>query len=312
MATVLVASTGGHLHQLWKLVDRLPIEGRPVWVTFDSEQSRSVLADEDVRFVPYVEPRGYRSLARCVPRAVTLLRGEEVSSVISTGSGVALAFLPVAVALGIPAHYIESATRLDGPSFTGRWLQRVPRVHLHNQWERWADDRWHYAGSVFDGYRSVAAGDRETEVARIVVSCGTVRPYGFRRLLERLIEIIPPGAEVLWQTGATDTAGLAIEARPDMAEAELRAAIGDADVVIAHAGTGISLTALEEGKLPLLVPREHAHDEHIDDHQFQTAEALSGLGLAHVRRVDDLAIDDLLHVAGRRVSRSDDIPPMRL
>ena len=86
----------------------------------------------------------------------------------------------------------------------------------------------------------------------MVVSLGTQDGYGFRRLLDRLVPIVPADAEVLWQTGGTDVTGLGIDGRASACRREEMAA-GDpraADVVVAHAGTGIALMALENGKLP--------------------------------------------------------------
>ena len=46
--TMLVASTGGHLAQMFKLAPRIePDPARRVWVTFDTPQSRSLLDDAE-------------------------------------------------------------------------------------------------------------------------------------------------------------------------------------------------------------------------------------------------------------------------
>ena len=50
MSALLVASTGGHLVELMRLRPRLTGIGDEVtWVTFDTPQSRSMLAGEDVQ-----------------------------------------------------------------------------------------------------------------------------------------------------------------------------------------------------------------------------------------------------------------------
>lgn len=311
MTVVMVASTGGHLHQLHMLADRLAPDSKRCWVTFDGPQARSLLAGEVVEYVPYVAPRGYRGLLSCLRLAPRILHRHEAQAVVSTGSGVALAFLPVAALKGIPAVYIESATRVDGPSFTGRWLARMPRVQVFTQWPAWADDRWQYAGSVFDGFTAETRRLHDRPIGRVVVSCGTIRPYGFRRLIERLVGMLPSDAEVLWQTGATDVRGLGIDARPEIEADALRRAIRDADLVVAHAGTGIALTALEEGKCPVLVPREAGHDEHVDDHQFQTATALAERGLAISARVHELTESHLIRAVERQILRTG-VPPFEL
>jgi UDP-N-acetylglucosamine--N-acetylmuramyl-(pentapeptide) pyrophosphoryl-undecaprenol N-acetylglucosamine transferase len=81
-----------------------------------------------------------------------------------------------------------------------------------------------------------------------------------------------------------------------------------ADVVVAHAGIGSALAALEAGRCPVLVPRERAHREHVDDHQAQIAAALDARGLAIARSPAVLTREDLLRAAGRAV-RSSARPP---
>ena len=145
-----------------------------------------------------------------------------------------------------------------------------------------------------------------------MVTVGSTLAYGFRSLIERLVAIMPPGVEVLWQTGPTDLSGLDIVGRPDVPAAELALAIAEADVVIAHAGVGTSLVALDAGRRPILVPRRHARDEHIDDHQAQIGADLAARGLAVVREVADLTLDDLAAATGWRVRQRQDLAPFVL
>ena len=86
---------------------------------------------------------------------------------------------------------------------------------------------------------------------------------------------------------------------------EIEQAMREADVVIAHAGTGTALTSLRMGKRPILVPRDSTFGQHIDDHQFQTASLLDNMGLALSRKVDDLQQNDLLEAASYKVVRTD-------
>lgn len=303
MTTLLVASSGGHLAQLHQLRPRLAGIGEDVmWVTFDTSQSRSLLEGERVHFVEHTVTRDYRNVVGNAYPAARLLRKERIDAVVSTGAGVALSFLPVARARRIEAHYIESATRADGPSLTGRLLQSVPGISLYTQHQGWAGGRWQFAGSVFDGYTATEA--RFPRLRRAVVTLGAHRLYGFRRLVERLAEIMPSGVEVLWQTGCTDVSGLPIDARPFVPAAELDAAIRDADLVVSHAGIGSALTAMEAGRSPVIVPRDPGHGEHVDDHQLQVARELGELDIALVRDPAELTLDDLLRAAARRVRRS--------
>jgi UDP-N-acetylglucosamine--N-acetylmuramyl-(pentapeptide) pyrophosphoryl-undecaprenol N-acetylglucosamine transferase len=309
MATLLVANTGGHLKQLHELRPRLQVDDDVIWATFDTPQSRSLLAGERVL---YVRPTGTRDVRHVLTNSLVatgLLARLQIDRVISTGAAVALAFLPVARALGIPATYIESATRTTGPSTTGRLLARVPGVALYTQHTLWADERWQYAGSVFDGYTSSFKRFPPQQLGRVVVTLGQ-HDYGFRRLVERLVAILPAEADVLWQTGRTDVSGLGIDARASVPGDELRAAIATADVVVSHAGIGSILGALEARRCPVIVPRCVEHGEHVDDHQLDIADALRGTDIAVARECEELTLADLLFAASLKVRRDEALPPV--
>lgn len=299
MRTLLVAATGGHLSELTRLEPRLGLTEEPTWATFDTPQSRELLAGRDVVHVRYTGPRGYAGVARNAPTALRLIRAGGFERVISTGPGIALSFLPQAALLRREAHYVESLARASGPSLTGRVLQRLPGVRLHTQYPGWASGRWRYAGSVLDAYEHAPGEPPRGRPLRVALSVGTVFP--FARLVERLERVLPGDADVvLWQTGAT------------VPPAELRAAFREADAVVTHAGVGAALEALDAGRRPLLVPRLERHGEHVDDHQLQVASELERRGLALVRQPEDLTADDLLEAAGGRVTAVAAPPPLAL
>lgn len=307
MTILLVANDGGHLAQLRSLARRLPFADDHRWVTTPTAQSESLLAGEDVFWVGPAPTRDLRAAADNARRIAPLVRRRSVSAVVSTGSSLAVSALPLARAHGIDAHYIESATRTDGPSLSGRILARTPGVQLYTQNPTWADHRWAYVGSVFDGW-SPTERPLPRRVKRVVVSLGTSRTYGFRRLVERLAPMLRDlGADVLWQTGTTDVTGLPVEApRPSVPALEMSDALRESDVVIAHAGTGIALEALQAGKLPVLVPRRAEFSEHVDDHQEQIARMLDRRGLAVVREADRLDLTALERAANHEVTVRED------
>lgn len=310
--TLLVASTGGHLKQLERLSHRL--EGAPpphLWVTFDTVQSRSLLEGREVVFGRHTHSRDVVGAAANVRLAERLLRTRDVEAVVSTGAAVATSFMLPARLRGVRCHYIESAARSDGPSLTGRMLRVLPGVRLYTQYRAWERGPWRYRGSVFDGFEAVRPPPEPPPIRRVVVTLGTIR-YPFGRLVRRLAEILPPDADVLWQTGSTQAGEVGIAATASLPSAELEAAMRDADLVIAHAGVGSALSALEAGRQPLLVPRRSAHGEHVDDHQEQVAAELESRGLALVREPGALTRDDLEAAAGRAVRPASSVPPFRL
>jgi UDP-N-acetylglucosamine--N-acetylmuramyl-(pentapeptide) pyrophosphoryl-undecaprenol N-acetylglucosamine transferase len=302
VTTLLVASTGGHLAQLYQLRRRLVSGAEPVlWATFDTPQSRSLLAGERVVFVPYVAPRDWRRVLGNSGLAWRVLVEHDVRELYTTGSGIALTFVPLARARGARCHYIESAARSQGPSVTGRLVARVPGVRAYTQYPGWASRRWQHSVTVFDDF-CPAAPREPRPLKRLVVTLGTIKGYGFRSLIERLLTILPPDVEVTWQVGDTDVSGLPIQGRVQMPQDELLEACRQADVVVAHSGVGSALGALQIGAVPILVPRRHARGEHIDDHQTLIAQELARRGLALHREVDQLTLADLEHATRLRVA----------
>jgi UDP-N-acetylglucosamine transferase subunit ALG13 len=281
-----------------------------------------MLADRDVEFVPYVGVRSVPDVLRCIPDARRLLERRKLTRAVSTGSGIALGYLPYLAARGVECHYIESATRVSAPSLTGRVLQWVPGVRTYTQYPRWAGRRWGYAGSVFDGYEPVAVPRVPEGVLRVVVTVGAATQYPFRRLFEHLAPLLAPqgalaqavglAVEVLWQTGDTPVGDLPLRATPVLPAAELAAALAGADIVISHAGTGSALAALDAGRYPVLAIRDSARGEQVDDHQHELATELARRGLAMPRDPDAITINDIITTLQTSIRRTASPPPFEL
>jgi len=280
-AALLVATQGGHVSELAGLRPRLTSIDDCVWVTNDHAQTRTMLATEDVRFVPMVKSRDLLGVLRSIPHAVRLLRSRRFDQVVSTGSALALAYLPTAAALRIPAHYVESCTRVSAPSVTGR---------LFAPFER---------GSV-----------APRPINKIVVTVGTTG-YSFRRLVDQLMTVIPADVEVFWQLGATDVSDLDIEAHDVVDAEELKRRITEADVVVSHAGAGSLLQCLQAGHIPVYVPRLERFGEQVDDHQQELAEFAIQTNLAVVADASEITWSDL-ETAAQAAVVSSPVPPINL
>ncbi|RYH43117.1 MAG: glycosyltransferase [Alcaligenaceae bacterium] len=230
---------------------------------------------------------------------------------ISTGAALALAVLPVARASGRRAVYIESISRFDGPSFTGRTLSRIPGISLYTQHSAWSSRRWKSGPSVLSEFSVGLDGRRvDAERLRVFVTLGTIKPYRFKSLVEKVIEILPASAEITWQLGETAEAHLPGDCHSQVSAEEFDQYIRESDVVISHAGVGSTIRIMELGKLPVLVPRRRVRNEHVDDHQVQVARELGRLGLVEYVEVSDLTLPVLLRAASRVVKtvRSDSAP----
>lgn len=307
--TLMVAGAGGHLEELHMLRPRLVgISDQVTWVTADTVQSRTLLGDEDRIFIPKAMPHDVRATITTTRKALSVLKKGKWDQVVSTGSLPAVPFMTIARARGMSCHFIESAARVSGPSLSARILERVPGVHRYGQY-KWGRQNWSYQGSVFDGFAPSTLPDGK--VRRIVVTVG-VNGYGFGRLIDAVLRVAPDGAEILWQTGSTDVTPFDIAAVSTLSSKDLFRAMRRADVVIAHAGVGSAIMAMQAGKCPVLVPRERAQREHVDDHQKEIAARLARSGLALTCDPTSLDGDILAAAAARRVVANEHASPFVL
>ena len=311
---LLTSSAGGHLAELVRLSRRMVDIDRFVWAVPDTEQSRSLLGESRddwvIEPIPALGSRALVGALRLGPLAGRLIRDEQPSVVLSTGAAPAVPFLVQAARRRVPAYYVESLARLDGPSLSGRILSKVPRVEMRTQHDSLDWPGWQSVGLGLGHYRREPA--EASEPLQVVVTVGTTA-FDFRRLFARLAAIVPPDSTVTWQTGSSNVDGLGlVGARALVPATDLHAAMATADVVVAHAGVGSAFDALDAGRLPILVPRRQAHGEHVDDHQAEVARWLTERGLAMTVEADALDLDVLREAAGSTITRSGPPDPLVL
>jgi beta-1,4-N-acetylglucosaminyltransferase len=129
---LLVSSTGGHLLQLVAL--REAFEGfERVWVSFDSGDTRALLAGERVVHAYAPTNRNVPNLVRNLALAVRVIRRVRPVAIVSTGAGVAVPFAWAGRLFRVPFVYVESVTRIDSASLTYRLLAPVA-TRVYVQW----------------------------------------------------------------------------------------------------------------------------------------------------------------------------------
>ncbi len=149
MNVLLVCSPGGHLQQMlalepaWREMDR-------AWVTLAGPDVEYLLADEETTL-------GHgptnRSLEQALPQPPARLAGaarkRRPDAIISTGAGLAVPFFTVGKLLGIRLIYVESLTRTESISLSGRMVYPLAD-RFFTQWPATAAlrRRAEYAGSV--------------------------------------------------------------------------------------------------------------------------------------------------------------------
>jgi len=287
---VLVASTGGHLEQLHRWLDRWHVPSHQVhWVTFSNEQSKSLLDGWSSTYVNYVRPRDLLGTFRTVDPIRDAIRTLKATHVVSTGAAVAVSGAIAARRERVPFTYIESLARVDRLSTTAGILARVPNIKRYVQSDRLASSKFTYAGSILDDFYTENVQPRSSsDRLRIFVTVGTIKPYGFDRLLEA-VDRVTSDDDVTWQIGESGYAPSHGTVKRSMPRSELVEHLEHCDVVVAHAGVGSILGALAAGRVPVIAARSRRFGEHIDDHQQDIARLLAARGL--VRHIDPGTLD---------------------
>jgi len=131
MKICIVSSCGGHLTEVRML--------RPVYQRYDHFYvlNDRVLLPEDMKgktlFVRHSE-RDWLFLVN-LGEAWRILRQERPGLILSTGAGPVVPFALLGKLLGIPAVFIETFTRVDKPSLTGRIMYRLAHRFFY-QWKQ--------------------------------------------------------------------------------------------------------------------------------------------------------------------------------
>lgn len=298
---VLAASTGGHLAQLVRLAPGLGASDDSLWVTFDSPQSRSLLRDRNVLHVPYIRPRDGRSAWQAF-RTLQHAPLAQYAGAVSTGSALAVAALPAARLQGIPTLYIESVSRVFGPSLSGRMLQAMGFSELRSQHPAWAGGRWGVHSSVLGTFASVERPGPAVR-PRLFVTLGTIGGYGFESVVNRILDLGLADDDTVWQLGDTrPKRALPGEVFQQVSGTDFERYAREADVVVTHAGVGSVLSLLDMGIYPLAVVRRKARGEHVDDHQEQIARLINSLNIGAATEVEDLDAELVALAAARAIN----------
>lgn len=126
--------------------------------------------------------------------------------------------------------------------------------------------------------------------------------WPFDRAADRMLTLLPE-ADIVWQTGVTEVVRDGRRLDQWVPAKDLYRAFAESDVVVTHAGVGSVLSALNQGKVPVILPRRAEHREMVDDHQLEFAEMIDARGLAVSVDPADLTREHLERAAGLTARR---------
>lgn len=111
----------------------------------------------------------------------------------------------------------------------------------------------------------------------IFVTVGT-HEQPFNRLIQKVDELKRDGIiqeEVIIQTGFSTYEPKYCQWKKLIPYQEMIKNVENARIVITHGGPASFIMPLQIGKTPIVVPRQHQFDEHVNDHQVEFARNVS-------------------------------------
>lgn len=143
---LLVCSPGGHLQQMLALKPAWQ-DLQVSWATLPSSDVEHILMGQDVALGHGPTNRSLTNLLQNLRFAPRVLRAKRPDVVLSTGAGLAVPFFMVGRLMGIRLVYVESLTRTEGLSLSGRLV--APLAHeIFVQWPAARRGRARYVGSI--------------------------------------------------------------------------------------------------------------------------------------------------------------------
>jgi beta-1,4-N-acetylglucosaminyltransferase len=116
---MLVCCQGGHFMQMLALKsawDDLP----RIWVTTRAADTEAFLRDERTIFAYVPTTRSIKNMFRNLWLAAIVIRRHRPDVLLSTGGGVTVPLFVMGKLMGARLIYVESLTRVDKPSLTGK------------------------------------------------------------------------------------------------------------------------------------------------------------------------------------------------
>lgn len=107
----------------------------------------------------------------------------------------------------------------------------------------------------------------------IFVTVGT-HEQPFNRLIQKIDELKKDGTiqdDVIIQTGFSTYEPKYCQWSRFIPYQQMEKNVADARIVITHGGPASFVMALQIGKTPIVVPRQHRFNEHVNDHQIEFA-----------------------------------------
>jgi UDP-N-acetylglucosamine:LPS N-acetylglucosamine transferase len=147
MKVCFITSSGGHLTHLIQLKEWWKDKER-FWVTFEKEDSKSILKDEKKYWCYFPTNRNIKNLIKNTLLSIKILLKEKPDLIVSTGAAPAIPFFYIGKLFGAKVVYIEVYDRIEKPTITGKVVYPISDLFIL-QWEE--QKKFYPRGQVLEG-----------------------------------------------------------------------------------------------------------------------------------------------------------------
>ena len=214
-------------------------------------------------------------------RLLRILRRERPDAVLTTGAAPGLICIFAAWILRVKTIWVDSTANAIQLSASGRIATRFAS-RVYTQWPDLAQGDILYAGIAPQppkgGFTTPPLGGRG---AGIFVVTGTQLP--FDRLIKILDEIAPElHEEIVAQVNGSQYLPRHVNTIDILPPDEFDRLFSQARLIVAHAGIGTIISAMQYQKPIIIFPRIAALGEHRNEHQLATATKMKEAGWVYV------------------------------
>ena len=264
---LFVVSSGGHLQEAMLIQKKFGLSRNSIFLTHENQQTKSLLSDYEHYFLSKVGTRQWVKAILVSKEIILTGCNLEFDLIISTGAAIAVATLPLHIFFRKPFLYIESLTRTQSPSLTGRILEKIPSVICLSSNFGARRTGWNEIQSPLSELSLVKRWKGKKKF-NVFVTLGTHSQFKFDRLIEIVLGAIREDDSVTWQIDYDPEKKLPGKVVRQFSDQEFIDVARNSDVVITHCGIGNLLRLINLGIKPLAIPRESSFNEHIDNHQL--------------------------------------------
>lgn len=135
---------------------------------------------------------------------------------------------------------------------------------------------------------------------KILVTIGSMVEKKFTRLFKIIDELcedgVLDGKQITAQVGFDNYHSENFMCFDMISDENFKKLIDEADLIIAHAGTGTVTSSIKRGKKVIIFPRLAEYDEHYDNHQLDLADLFTAKGYVLQARTKDELKNCIEHI----------------